>query len=538
VIPLDVIDWAIDLVKDILLEIVAPAVEVVLKLVFKPIAEAIGETVGTVMSTIATFWVYVPTITVGDDQGRPANDTVSWIWQHTQFIAVFVAAIGIVVGAMQMAWTQRGESARELLRSLMTLAAATAFSVAVAQVLITAGDIFSACIVSSSLDSQTTGWTDGCQQINSADSADFGKSMSTVLGFTGVVSLATGSLALIGIVIAMGILTILAGLIQIVLMVVRSAMLVLLLGVLPIAAAATNTEMGRTWFKRIISWLVAFILYKPVAAIIYATAIRLVSNDGAPLQFDADDPEKIGDIVMNLVTGLTMLVLALFAMPALMRFIVPMVGATAGGAGAGMLAAKMAGVDKVGDMANKGVNQGSDGGGDGPTGAQNVGRASQQAPSGGGGGGGGGGGAAGAGGGEASGAAAAGGGQGAAAGGAAGGGGAAAGGGGAAAGGAAAGAGAAAAVAAPIAVVAAGTAATKAAGQMAASETIGNDEMDQGAQSQGSPGSSGGDSGGPSGSARGGDLRRERDRPRDRGRRDNDRGNQPPPPPDGPSGSG
>ena len=52
-------------------------------------------------------------------------------------------------------------------------------------------------------------------------------------------------------------------------------MLILLLGVLPIAAAATNTEMGRGWFKQIIAWLLAFILYKPVAAIVYATAIRL-----------------------------------------------------------------------------------------------------------------------------------------------------------------------------------------------------------------------------------------------------------------------
>jgi hypothetical protein len=506
-----------------------------MKFVFEPILKAIGAAVGTLMSTIATFWVYVPTIAVGNDQGRPANDTVDWVWQHTQFIALFIAAIGLIVGAVQMAWTQRGESARELLRSLMTLAVAAAFSIAVAQALITVGDIFSSCIISTALQSgDASGWVHGCQNINSGNSQAFGEKMGAVLGFAAVVGIA-GSPLLIGIMIAVGILCVIASLIQIVLMVVRSAMLVLLLGVLPIAAAATNTEMGRNWFKRIIAWLLAFILYKPVAAIVYATAIRLVSDNGAPLHYDASNPDDIGSMVMNVVTGLTMLVLALFAMPALMRFIVPMVGATAGGAGAGMIAAKMVGADKLGDMVNKGADQGADGsgggGGDGPTGAQNVGRASQQAPSGGGGGGGAQGAAAGGEG--ASGAAAgAGGGGGAAAGGAAGGGGAAAAGGGAAA----------AAGPAAVAVVAvkAGVDATKAVGQTAASETMGNDEMDQSSQGGGGGGGGGSDGGGPSGSGGGGDPSRERDRARTRQdyRDDDRRANQPPPPPDGPSGSG
>jgi hypothetical protein len=166
--------------------------------------------------------------------------------------------------------------------------------------------------------------------------------------------------------IAVGVLCVVAGVIQIVLMVVRSAMLILLLGVLPSAAAATNTEMGRSWFKRIIAWVLAFIHYKPVAAIVYATAIRLVANNNAPLHFDGKNANDVGSLVMNVVTGLSMLVLALFALAALMRFIVPMVSATAGAAGAGMIAAKMMpGMDKLGDMANKQTSQGADDGGGG-----------------------------------------------------------------------------------------------------------------------------------------------------------------------------
>ncbi|MFI5691390.1 hypothetical protein ACIA58_06085 [Kribbella sp. NPDC051586] len=505
-IPMSVLSWAIDLMEKILEPIFNPILETVMRFVFEPILKAIASAVGTLMSTIATFWIYVPTPAVAGADGRPANDTVSWIWEHTQFITIFIAAIGLLVGALQMAWTQRGESARELLRSLLTLAIAAAFVIAVAQVLITAADIFSSCIVSTALDSGNAPWVDGCQKIGSGDSEHFGTVMGTVLGFGAVAALA-GSPLLIGIMIAVGILTVIASIIQIVLMVVRSAMLILLLGVLPIAAAATNTEMGRNWFKRIIAWLLAFILYKPVAAIVYATAIRLVTNNGAPLHFDIKDPQQTGSLVMNVITGLTMLVLALFALPALMRFIVPMVSATAGAAGAGMIAAKMMpGMDKLGDMANKQASEGSDGGGsggDGPSGAQNVGRAPQQAPSS-------------SGEGAAGGEGAAAGGEGAA--------GAAAGGEGAAAGAAGAGAGAGAAAAGPAAAVAApvviGVAATKMAGQTAAAETL--DSGDAAA-------SSGGGGGGPSGSGGGGGG--------GGGGQQSGGGNQPPPP-SGPSGSG
>ena len=65
-------------------------------------------------------------------------------------------------------------------------------------------------------------------------------------------------------------------------MIVRYGMLVLLVGVLPLTAAATNTEMGMMWFKRALGWLGGFILYKPVAALIYATAIKLMSTPKPP----------------------------------------------------------------------------------------------------------------------------------------------------------------------------------------------------------------------------------------------------------------
>ena len=110
--------------------------------------------------------------------------------------------------------------------------------------------------------------------------------------------------------------------IQVILLLIRSAMLVLLAGTFPLAAAATNTEIGKTWFRKYCGWALAFIAYKPAAALIYAAAIKMISTTGA--QGD--------DTLVQVLTGLMMLLLAIFALPALLRFAVPITAAVAGGA--------------------------------------------------------------------------------------------------------------------------------------------------------------------------------------------------------------
>jgi hypothetical protein len=95
-------------------------------------------------------------------------------------------------------------------------------------------------------------------------------------------------------------------------MIVRYGMLVLLVGVLPLTAAATNTEMGMMWFKRALAWLASFIIYKPVAAIIYATSFMLMgaTDDG-------------GSKILKVIMGVTLMIVAVVALPAILRFVSP-----------------------------------------------------------------------------------------------------------------------------------------------------------------------------------------------------------------------
>jgi hypothetical protein len=107
-----------------------------------------------------------------------------------------------------------------------------------------------------------------------------------------------------------GILMVITAIIQLALMIVRYGMLVLLVGVLPLTAAATNTEMGMMWFKRALAWLASFIIYKPVAAIIYATSFSLMGSEG-----ESD--------VLKVIMGVTLMIAAVVALPAILRFVSP-----------------------------------------------------------------------------------------------------------------------------------------------------------------------------------------------------------------------
>jgi len=278
------------------------------------------------------------------------------------------AILSVIVGGARMAWEQRAEPGREVVKSLLTLVVVAGAGVTVVSILIRSADLFSVWIIDSSLD---------CT-VSEEGSTCFGENMITLLALTA--NPATGSLGPM-LIIILGLIAVLAAAFQVVLMVARGGMLVILTGILPLAASFTNTEMGKGWFKKCVSWLVAFILYKPAAAIIYAAAFQLAGTD-----VFKDD----GSGLLAVLTGLMLMILALFAMPALMRFVTPMVGSLSAGAGGGALAAGAlvalpTGAAQLGRLAS-GSSSGSDGasGANGRSGADGKSSTSTQAPTGGG----------------------------------------------------------------------------------------------------------------------------------------------------------
>lgn len=251
-----------------------------------------GERIGvTLLSTILISGAVAIVAAVLRPGDSPGSEAVATIQNATWWYTVAFGALGVIIGAMKMAWDQRAEAGKDLARSLLTLLIVSGTGVSVVSVLQAGSDEFSKWVIAASL---------GCQPGDAECMAD--KMMTLV---------AAGSSPW-GIVIMLlfAFLALIISLIQLVLLIIRNGILLILVGVLPLAAAATNTATGKQMFNRVTGWIIGFLLYKPAAAIIYAAAFTITKT------------KSTEQSMMTIVTGMTLMVMSLVALPALMTLIV------------------------------------------------------------------------------------------------------------------------------------------------------------------------------------------------------------------------
>jgi len=316
------------------------------------LAKAVGDAVGSVLTSLATVWVDVGTPNLTTSGGGP-SDAVAFIQNSLWWYMAGAAVLSVMVGGARMAWEQRAEPGKDVLRSLMTLSLVSGAGLAVIALAVQAADAFATWII----DRSTVG-------------TSFGENLGALLLAPLLTPTLAGDALPALLVIFLGIAGIITSFVQIILMVVRAGMLVILAGIFPLSASFTTTETGRTWFRRCCAWLIAFILYKPAAAIVYATAFRLAGAD----VFSGSD----GSGLLDVLVGVTMMVLAILALPALMRFVTPAVAvmSSSGGDGGGMAVGALAALPSGAAFARSGASgstgsAGSTGatGGGGPSGS-------------------------------------------------------------------------------------------------------------------------------------------------------------------------
>jgi hypothetical protein len=197
-----------------------------------------------------------------------------------------------MLGAVRLAITQRSQPGVDLVQGLFILVIVTGCGVPVIALMVSAADEWSRSIID-----------------NALQGTDFGHRVGDLLSLSG------GSLAPV-LAILFGFVALMVSGLMICLLAFRAAMLVLLAGLLPVAAAMTTTQTGREMMKRYAAWVVALVVWKPVAALIYAAAFRLIG---------AHDLDSSG--VGSVLLGLTLMTAAVLALPALLRFLVPAAGA-------------------------------------------------------------------------------------------------------------------------------------------------------------------------------------------------------------------
>lgn len=228
--------------------------------------------------------------------------TAAKIQSHLWVYMLVLASVSVIAGAVKMMWQADARPGRDTLGSILKLVVVAGAGTSFIQLCITMGDSFSDWI------------------LKAAANGDFGATLVKTMVFS--VKIPGGPI----LILIVGLLCMLASVFQVIVMICRSGMLVVLTGMLPLAAAAMNTEAGKNWANKSMGWLVAFLLYKPVASIIYATCFWMVGG-GA---FGSDS----GSLV-NVLVGFAFMLMCLFALPALMKACVPAVGALTSGSGSG-----------------------------------------------------------------------------------------------------------------------------------------------------------------------------------------------------------
>lgn len=283
-----------DCVEEFLGNAVEAAFGPFFNLLFDAIKQLVVDAVVAVMKAVGFLWVWIDTPEVNN------SGAAGFIQVHTNYILATVAAIAVIASAIQMAVSHRGEPARDILKSLLTMVVVSSSGAAFAAILISASDQFSSWIISQALEADDRGFAGKLAELMTDPLKDTGETLGLAL------------------VIFVGILMVITAIIQLALMIVRYGMLVLLVGILPLTAAATNTEMGMMWFKRALAWLAGFIIYKPVAALIYATAIKLMASPETPEGAPEGTPQTL-----KVIMGVTMMIVAVVSLPAILRFVSP-----------------------------------------------------------------------------------------------------------------------------------------------------------------------------------------------------------------------
>jgi type IV secretion system protein TrbL len=290
----------------------------------------------SLLKTLATSWTGIATPNLGDGSGNGAATQL--LQGDLKFVTLWVGVASLLVAAGRMAYMRRADPLREAAMGLIRLLLVGGMGIVAIDTFASIGDQFSSYVLSSATSSQAGG-------LNQATS---------LFKLTG----AAGFSAVPFLLLILALLAVLSTLVQLFLIIIRGALLVLIGGTWPLAAAASMTSGGSQWFKKVTGYLVAFLLYKPAAAICYAAAFKLIASAGP-------------DPVIAQIEGVVLIIMATLTLPALLKFVVPAVS-SAGGFGAGEALAAGAAV-ATGAAAIIATGGGSAAAGAGASGAAGVG---------------------------------------------------------------------------------------------------------------------------------------------------------------------
>lgn len=262
---------------------------------FDAVADSFAEGADTLLVEVTTAWTAIPSTSATQ------TGVIETLSADLRPLTAVLAVIALIVAMARLAWTARGQAMQEIFSALVRVLFVGAAGIAVLTILLQAGDEFSDYLIN-----RATGG---------------GLSTESLAVF------AAGAITSSGLLLLLAVLAIITSVIQIAMLLIRSAMVVVLAGAWQVSAA--GGALGDPgMFKRITGWLLAFVLYKPAAAVVYAAGFRLLHADG----------DGLAAGLLATIQGLLLLILAILVLPAMIRLVAP-AAAMSGPSAAGAVAA-------------------------------------------------------------------------------------------------------------------------------------------------------------------------------------------------------
>ncbi|WP_138846319.1 hypothetical protein [Rhodococcus pyridinivorans] len=295
----NVIDAGAGVIKDGISDVAAGTVE--------KTALSIGNAGVAVLKFALGWW-----ITGTEIDGDVFTSTVATVNDYTFYLQVAALSLSLILLGGRLALARSGairDTSEEGLKQM-------------ARAAVLAGGASTLIVLGTKLSDQISAWF--MDSAVGSDPSRLAEAMVSIQLYAGPAG--------VGLLFLIGIIGMLGGLMMAFLMLLRTGILVLMAAALPIAGAAGGTKVGSQAYEKMLAWTIAFLLVKPVGAFVIGVSAILFLESAPTLT----DPT--GEDGFMALSGMITLCAAALVLPALMRLIVPNVGALGGG-GSGLAAA-------------------------------------------------------------------------------------------------------------------------------------------------------------------------------------------------------
>ncbi|MGW5440470.1 hypothetical protein [Nocardia asteroides] len=287
---------------------------------FGKVVESIMQGMGEAMVMSLTWWTKLPNDTLLDSPSlfakvRAFTEPLTWMLLTA---SIMICAARVALARRHARLDEAEEGVRVLVRTVVMSWTLSGLLVLGAQ----AGDRFADWVIT---------WSTNGQAKNIAEAM-----VQTQV----LTAFAPGLVFFIGMVGMFGALA------QLVFTLVRQGLIIVVSALLPLAAAGSGFKVGKGFTEKLTMWALGFVLYKPIAAIVYMIAFTAFGDQQAQVVNDGTatvDPET----AQRALVGFILLCSAAFVLPALLRLVAPVASMAGGGSGAAIMGGA-AGVGAIG----------------------------------------------------------------------------------------------------------------------------------------------------------------------------------------------